>query len=534
MSRSKKPVIIVALFLAGLMVLPLVIWVVSNAGGTEGSLQNRQGSSSGGPSGSDVVDFDLSQLEARAEELISGPIAEAVRKGDMPIDFLADLKKEADRARSDLRGGKLARAKEAYRSVITAAEERLADIAAADKARALKESTYAELQRLQDLRTSFQNTYDEAVTSYNEALRLLEGGDYVRSVEQFELASAILGDLEARSLQQIANLLEVAQAALEKYELTAAREGFQAVLEIDPTNTVGLEGVAMVDALEGIADAVEAVRVLEAEGKLDEALASIEALAAQHPDNAFIKKQRNSLEKRLLERNFTRLIERSMVAEAAGDLAAAITHLEAALELKADTEQRTRLEKLKSAQLAARLEILLENGFQALKAARYEAARDFYKEAVDLDPNSKEARTGLERASSLYLANIRYSQNVASAARYIEEGRFPLAARLFNQAMTSRPENLAPAQVKKEEAIRDTLAAQSKEVPVAVQSDGRSFVSIIGVLPPERFRSKDLKLFPDVYKVRGTRRGYKDVEIEFKVDATKQSQSITVQCTEKI
>lgn len=534
MSRSKKPVIMVALFLAGLMGLPLVIWVVSNAGGAKAVFQSEEGGANGVSSGSDVVDFALSQLEERAEELISGAMTEAVRKGDMPIDFLGDLKKEVYRARSDVRSGKLDRAKERYRAVVSAAEERLAALVAADKARALNDSIKAELQRLQDLRASFQNTYAEAVASYNDALRLLEAGDFVQSVEQFEHAGAILGDLEARSMQQTVNMLEVAQDALDKYELTAAREAFQAVLEADPTNTAGAEGVAMVDALEGNADAVEAVRALEAEGKLEEALARLDTLAEEHPDNPFIQKQASSLEKRLLDRNFKHLIERSMAAEAAGDLAAAITGLEAALELKADTEQRTRLEKLKTAQRATRLEAVLEKGFQALKAARYEAARDLYKEAVALDPNSKEARTGLERASSLYLANIRYSQNVASAARYIDDGRFPLAARLFNLAMTSRPENLAPAQVKKEEAIRDSLEAQSKEVLVTVQSDGRTFVSIIGVQAPERFSTKDLKLFPDVYKARGTRRGYKDVEIEFNVDATKESHRITVQCIEKL
>ena len=33
-----------------------------------------------------------------------------------------------------------------------------------------------------------------------------------------------------------------------------------------------------------------------------------------------------------------------------------------------------------------------------------------YSEALALAPDSEEARTGLEKASSLYLANIRYSQ----------------------------------------------------------------------------------------------------------------------------
>jgi tetratricopeptide (TPR) repeat protein len=534
MSRSKKPVIVVAILLGALMLLPLIIWMVSKVGGSGDSIPAGSSGSGSSSSETQIVDYDLNQLADKAGKLLEEDIAKALQQGDVSLDFVAGLKKEADRANSDMRSGKLRRAKERFMSVVTAAENELAAIAAADKARALKDSTYAELQRLEYLRASFENTYREAVESYNKALRSLEAGEFVQSVDEFELAGAILGDLEARSIQQIASLLEAAQESLEKYDLTPARDAFQAVLKIDSANSEATKGLTMVAALEGIAQEIKAIRALEAEGKLEEALAGLDRLAADHPNNPFIKNQRSSLEKRILQRDFNKLIERSVSAEAAGDLAAAIADIEEALKLKADSAQQGRLEKLQEKYKATRLETLLVDGYQALKDGRYEAARNLYKEAVALDPNAKEARTGLERASSLYLANIRYSQNVASAERYIEEGRYPLAAKLFNQAMTSRPAKLAPAQLKKEEKIRKTLEAQSKEVPVTVESDGRTYVSIIGVLPPDRFKETDLKLFPDVYKIRGTRKGYKDVEKEFQVDATKGSQTVTIECTEKI
>ena len=170
----------------------------------------------------------------------------------------------------------------------------------------------------------------------------------------------------------------------------------------------------------------------------------------------------------------------------------------------------------------------------ALTAGRHEAARNFYKEAVALAPESKEARTGLEKASSLYLANVRYTQNMAAAAKYIDEGRFPLAAKLFNDAMTSRPSNVVPSQNAEEVRIRKILETQSEEVLVTIRSDRRTYVSMIGVFPPDRLREKELKLFPDVYKMRGTRSGYAPVEIELKVDATRPNETITVECTEKI
>ncbi|MFO8026156.1 MAG: hypothetical protein R6U56_00650 [Opitutales bacterium] len=534
MSRSKKPVIVVAIFLCALILLPVVIWVVSKVGGSGDSAPAVPLDSGSASSGAEAVDYDLSQLAQKADQLLDGEITEALQNGDLSLDFVAELNEEAEKAHSEMRKGKSERAEERFLSVVATAENQLAAIGAAEKARGLRESTYAELQRLDHLRASFENTYREAVASYDAALRSLEAGDFVQAVDEFELAGAILGDLEARSIQQVAGLLEVARAALEKYELEPASEAFQAVLDIDASNAAAAEGLELVDAMEGIADEVETIQALEAEGQLEEALAALEELAEAHPDNPFIENRRSSLEARIIERDFDALVARSVEAEAAGDLAEAIADLEAALELREDGEQEARLAKLEEAYKATRLEMLLEDGFQALKSGRYEAARNTYKEALALDSDSKEARTGLEKASSLYLAGIRYSQNVSSAERYLEEGRYPLAAKLFNQAMTTRPAKLAPAQRKKEEAIRDILETQSEEVPVVVTSDGRTYVSIIGVLPPERFKEMDLELYPDVYKIRGTRRGYKDVEKEFKVDATKESQTINIECTEKI
>lgn len=534
MSRSKKPVVLVAIFFALLIVLPGIIWVLAKAGAARDVGTAFTPAAHPVAPATAAVDYELDQLVEKVDSLMAGDIATAVRKGDLALDFVAGLNQEIEKARNDLRTGKHERARERYLTVLNAAGRQLAAVGAAEKAQALKAATYAELQRLEPLRSTFGNTYREAVASYDAALRSLQTAAFPQAVDEFELAGAIMGDLEARSLQQLGTLLEAGQAALENHQLAAASEAFQAALEIDADNRTAKDGLQMLAALEGIGAAIQQIRQLEAAGQLDQALAGLDQLAAAHPENPVLEKQRSSLQARVLERDVQALLARSLEAEQAGDLPAAIAGIEAALKLKPDPQLQARLAQLQQRDQKARLETLLEDGFQALKAGRYEAAREHYKAAAALDANSKEARTGLEKASSLYLAEVRYAQNIASAERYIKEGRFPLAARLFNQAMTSRPEKLPPERLKKESTIREVLEAQSREVPVQIKSDGRTFISIIGVLPPDRFSSKDLKLFPDVYQVRGSRKNYKDVELEIKVDATTGSQTITVQCIEKL
>ena len=531
MSRSKKPVLIVAFVLVALIVIPLALLVVSRSGGGGASEADEIRASN---AAAETADFDLRQLANRATELIEEDMAEALRQNDISLGFMSGLKRDADRAADALARGRLEQARDGYTAVIDAAESRLLALALAERARDMSSATFAELERLESLKANFTNTYDESVAKYNSGLNALNAGEYQTAVDDFEMSQAILGDMEARSIQQIGGLLEAGSEALENYQLATAREAFDSVLGLDSDNGEARDGLAMIEALDGISDAVKAIRDLEKAGQLEEALAAVQRLEEMHPENPFVKKQLRSLKARIAERDFQKLVAQSLEEEAAEEFAPAIASLEAALEIRSSTEQETRLDDLKERYKATRLDTLLTDGFDALTAGRYEAARNFYKEAVALAPESKEARTGLEKASSLYLANIRYTQNITAAAKYIEEGRFPLAAKLFNDAMSSRPSNVVPSQSAEEARIRKVLETQSEEVSVTIRSDRRTFVSLIGVFPPDRLREKELKLFPDVYKARGTRSGYAPVEIELKVDATQPNQTITVECTEKI
>lgn len=532
MSRSQKPAILVAAVLCALIVLPVLVLMISKSGSgastsTNGALPPVQSSSA-------IADFDLRQLAERADQLLEGELADALRQGDLSLDWIAGLKKNTERAAHAMQSGKQEKAKALYTEVITTAEMQLEAIRLADKARALNESTYAELTRLDYLKTAFEKTHREAVETYNAALQSLNAGAYKECVDGYEMTGAILSDLEARALKQMNGLLESANTSLQNYELEAARNAYNEVLKIDAGHAAATEGLVTVQALEGIADEVKAVRELEAEGLLDEALAQIEALSAQHPQNAFIQKQRASIQERILDREIAELVQAADTAEAAGDFEAAVQAIESALALRADAPLQQRLVALKAKAKAARLETLLATGYDALKSGRYKEARDLYKEATALAPESKEAATGYQKASSLHLANIRYSQNIASAAKAVKEGRFPRAAEFFNAAMGARPNTVPVAQQKEEERLRAEIKLQSVEVPVQVRSDKKTFVSIIGVLPPTKSRTENLNLFPDVYIVKGSRSGYKPVELELRVDARNKNHSVEVICREKL
>ena len=530
-TRSKNIVLAVGLSLSAVIVLPLLILLLSRGGaessGTGGAVSSSVTASSG-------ADFELRQLQQRAEELLARDLAEALRAGDVSLDLMARLNRSQDKADRALAAGDFERAASMYREVLERGEAELAELELAVQARELQERAYSELNRLAYLKRAFEQTYQYAVAQYDTGLASLESGDFGASVRAYEAALKVLAELEASGTVQISGFLELGDQALQDYDLSGARAAYEAALQIDGGNRSALAGLSAVADLAGIADAVPAVEALEQAGDLDQALVEWQRLATAHPDNSFLLERIAQVRAEILNRDYQALLKQVAAAEAAGQYQVAITALEAALDLKHSPEQVLRLESLRKLLQAAQLEHLLATGYAALQAGDFEAARNAYKESIALAPNSVEAQAGLEKASSLYLASIRFNQNLVSAAKYAEEGRFPLAAKFFNNAMASRPSTIGSKELAEEARLRELLELQSQEVAVVVESDKRTYVSIIGVLPPDRFRSTELQLFPDVYIIKGTRPGYAPVEVEFKVNAAQPSQVVEVICRKKL
>lgn len=536
MSYNKKPAFFVAIALGALICLPVLFWLGSQlftSGNGPVEVPPANSSSAGARPAAGTADFALRKLATRARSLIDGEIAEAARAGDVSLDTVMALRRNLDKADSALANGNRQKAAKIYEEIAGQAEQTLGVLEQADKAREMLDKTYQRLGAMEPLKNAFAKSYAEAVTAFDQGQQQLGEGLYAESIDSLSMAGAVLDDLEARSVQQVQTLLEQAARAVDAYDIGAARSAYRSVLEISPAQPDALAGLALVDSLQGIASEVQALDALEEAGRLEEALGTVRELLAAKPQNAYLLSRQQAIAGKITQRDFSARIAEADKAEAAGDLSAAVSALESALQVKTDAAVSARLETIKERIKAARLETLLADGYNALQAGRYQAARDAYKSAVDLAPASREARTGYEKASGLLLAGIRYSQNMTNAAKYIEAGRYPLAAKFFNKAMSARPARLDAAQEKKEASIRQTIERESQPVDIRLASDGRTYVSMTGVFPPEKIKTKELSLFPDVYKIKGTRKGYRTIEKSIRIDSSNAAEAITVECTER-
>ncbi len=523
MKSSKAPVIIIALVLIALIAIPLVIFFAPVGNGGRDSVP--MGTS---PAGVPLTsaDNDLRALLNQAESLVEERMSAAVRMEQLALDRYQRYRSDLDRARDLSQRGRIEPARGRLQRLIQEGEAEMSAIEARAKALASSQSIGMRLRQSAHLASHFKTSYEAIRKHFGEGQSAIESANYARANESFAAALERLDALEESAQAQAKSWMQSAQEAVANGELGAARQAFEKVLSLVPGHNEAAAGLAEVEALLAVESQLQEIRQLEQAGDLDAALAMVLDLLVGRPGNPLLQGRQKALQEAIRKRDHAAALQAARVAAEAGDWDAQIAALEQALDLIADPSTLQQLREALAHRDRLRLEALLADGFASLRAAEYARARELYREALTINPESSEAKEGLERSARLLIAEIEFRENLASAQRLVGEGRFPMAASFFNRAMATRPANLP--ETDNERNLRNTLERQSKQVTVTLRSDNQTHVSIVGVFPPERFRSKELTLYPDVYRVRGTRRGQPDVEMQLRVSVDNAPVSLTV------
>lgn len=120
MTRNKKPVLIVAIVLVALIIVPLLLLVLTRSGGI-GAVDLTSSDLAKIHTSAGTADFELRQLAEKVEKLLEEELAEALRKGELSLDLMSALKRDATKGEEALQRGKLDRAAAYYTGVVQAA-----------------------------------------------------------------------------------------------------------------------------------------------------------------------------------------------------------------------------------------------------------------------------------------------------------------------------------------------------------------------------------------------------------------------------
>ncbi|MEM0954104.1 MAG: hypothetical protein AAGI24_08180 [Pseudomonadota bacterium] len=341
------------------------------------------------------------------------------------------------------------------------------------------------------------------------------------------------------ALQEIAETvfqdqLELGLAALRSDQAAPALAALELAILIKPDDPDALAALARAQTLEPVLDLMQQASDASAAGDLKSAIAQLEEAVALDPEHPGAQAQLVATRRDLAKRNFNQAMSDGYLALDAGDYDDAERQFKAAQSiLPAAAEPDTALAETRIARTQAQIEAWRRRAEDAEQREDWNRALAAYKEILDIDRSVVVARSGLLRAKSRAQLDQRLKQALASPDRLSNDAVYRDTQALYQQALAQ--ETKGPL-LREQLGQLDTLLKQAAiPVPVLLQSDEQTEVTVLKVARLGSFRRQQLSLKPGLYTAVGVRRGYRDVRQQFRVQAaTEQAQVIEVVCTEPI
>jgi tetratricopeptide (TPR) repeat protein len=175
------------------------------------------------------------------------------------------------------------------------------------------------------------------------------------------------------------------------------------------------------------------------------------------------------------------------------------------------------------------IEQLRESATAAEAAERWQQAIADYDRVLKLDPNIQFAKDGRARAGDQYRAQVALANIIANPDKLSSPQLFDQAKEILARAQRLSPQGAAlQAQT---DQVAELIRVYSTQVPVTLESDEVTVVTLstVGVLGS--FEQKQLSLRPGAYTLIGSRNGYRDVRETMLVRPGMAP--FVIRCTEK-
>ena len=375
---------------------------------------------------------------------------------------------------------------------------------------------------------------------WEDVLIVQQEGDSAFIEQQYDLSAGryrealqMLSDLEISIPDVLTNALKMGQSSILSGNENDAIANFEIALAIDGNNTEAKLGLDRALKLDQVLERTQRGQTEFAMGSYEPAIQSFEDALLIDPDwepaiNGLAQSKQSyadNLFQESLSKGYRSLNDESF------DEAESL--FDQALSIRPNSEEALQaLDELNLKRIASLTKSLKYKGLIAEVNEEWNQAKGFYQEILVIDANLEEVKESLSRVESRILLEAEMKSIIARSDAYNDNKVLGQAQALLETAKSI--ERIGP---KMEESIQklDSLI-QIALIPIEVifESDQFTEVTIFKVDQMGTFQQKIVSLRPGIYTARGSRKGFKDETIRFRVDPNKQNQRVKIICNKKI
>jgi len=398
------------------------------------------------------------------------------------------------------------------------------------------------LAELLDLQESLEEKEVEswAEAEINSVFALASQGDEAYQNQDFVGAATFyqqgLEKLTAldTSLPDVFNrYLSTGEQAILNDDPALAEESFNIAVLINPDSAEAVTGYDRAQILPQVLAVITRGRQFHDAGEFENARGFYQQALEIDPVHVGARELLQQADTDILDRDFSAAMSRGFTALASNAPETAETAFNQALDLKPDSpEARSALEQTVDQMTLSAINIHLDaaRGFE--NQEQWQQALAEYDAALSIDANVVAAREGKSRANSRnnldnYLETINNDP-----LRLAENAVYEQAVGIHNEA--TKIDGNWPRLNGQLNTLRNYLQRATEPVEVILQSDALTEVTVYQVGNLGQFSSHTLNLEPGTYVAVGIREGFRDVREEFVVGFDGKSPVITVQCVEEI
>lgn len=359
------------------------------------------------------------------------------------------------------------------------------------------------------------------------------GRDLAAALEGYRAATVLARTIQASAPQVLAAALAAGEAALRDGQQAAATAAFTQALAVAPADAGarrGLERAARLDQLLGL---LGRATTAEAAGQRSQALALYREAAQLDPASSEAAAGFRRLSQEAARETYETQMARGLAEQAAGRPAAARTAYAAALQARpGDAAAGAALAQLDADQELARLATLQAQAEGFAQTERWAEALQAYERLQAAGPQLVAASEGVARARSRSELDSALRRELASADLFNDDAVLARARATLEAAREVTP--AGPVLAGQLAELEQLLAVAIRPVPVVLESDNLTEVTLFKVGRLGSFASRTLELRPGLYTVVGARPGYRDVRRQFRVLPDGERTPVVVRCEDAI
>ena len=311
------------------------------------------------------------------------------------------------------------------------------------------------------------------------------------------------------------------------------RRIFELAVAISPNSSAARDGLSRGQNLETVLGLVEQGLQYEKQLELEAARQSFASAVELDPAWQPAQEALTRVEASILQFSFESRMSEGLTSLSEGDYLGARAAFRMANELRPGSpepadgllqvDQALRLQSIRS---------LEQTAIEQKSGEQWEEAIATYEEILELDANLSFAQDGLRQSKDMVALFETIDGYVEDPDSLVSPGRMQQATQTL--ISMTRISDMGPRLTAQRDELSRLLKRASTPLTVELVSDNATAVSIYKVGRLGTFATRQLELKPGTYVAVGSRAGFRDVRLEFRVAPEIDMQPVVVRCEEPI